>query len=131
MRFIHGHNGRKVPGIGYSAAHKYLSRHFPKASVCESCLAADRTEYALIHGRQHSHDRADYRELCVPCHKQYDIGGERASNVKLTEAAVRTIRARYAESSARGVLTQLALEHGVTPTAILLIVTRKNWKHVI
>ena len=128
---MHGHNGRKEPGLGYSAAHKYLSRHYPKTGICQECRTQDRTEYALIHGRVHSHDRTDYRELCVPCHKQYDIGGERASNVKLTETGVRDIRARYAEDSSYGVLTRLAREYGMTISGISRVVHRKTWKGVV
>jgi hypothetical protein len=130
-RFVHGHNGRKVPGLGYSAAHKYLSRHFPKAGVCEKCGTRDKTEHALIHGREHSHDREDYRELCVPCHKWYDNGGERNANARLTEAAVRDIRARCAESRPYGTLTRLAEEYGVTLSVISKAVLGNTWRGVM
>lgn len=59
------------------ALHKYITRHFPKAGVCEFCSARGRTDYALIAGRQYSRSREDYIELCKPCHHGYDSGTTR------------------------------------------------------
>lgn len=63
--------------VGYRQAHTYLSEHFPKAGCCEECGNAGKTDYALIHDRRLSRDRADYMELCHKCHMRYDHSGER------------------------------------------------------
>ena len=52
--------------------------------------------------------------------------GERASNSKLTEADVRTIRSLASQRSLR----ELAVQYRVTKQAISLIINRKNWKHL-
>ena len=59
---------------GYNAIHKWLRRNHPKAGRCEWCGAtAGRTEYAFLPGgRDCTRNRADYAELCVSCHRQYD-----------------------------------------------------------
>ena len=54
--------------------------------------------------------------------------GERNINAKLTEAAVRDIRRRYAEG---GISQQtLADEYGVGQTKISAVVRRQTWRHV-
>lgn len=52
--------------------------------------------------------------------------GERHSNAKLTEAAVREIRAAYV----RGAAPALAAKYGVDASLIGLVVRRKLWAHV-
>lgn len=54
--------------------------------------------------------------------------GERHGNAKLTEAAVREIRARY--TGKYGNLTALAAEFGVTPQAVRSVALHKGWNHV-
>lgn len=53
--------------------------------------------------------------------------GERHGNAKLTEDAVRDIRARYAAGE---LLTPLAREYGVTRQLIQWVVLRKGWRHI-
>lgn len=65
----------KGDNASYRAIHSYLSRHFPKTGICEECGAMKRTSYALIHGREYSRDRDDYREMCHKCHMGYDMAG--------------------------------------------------------
>ena len=95
-RFLRGHNLRvirppwwKGDEVGYRALHTYLSKHFPKAGICDECGEAKRTDYALIEGRTYSRDRADYRELCRPCHLEYDGNdvGKRATERALAQKA--------------------------------------------
>ena len=54
--------------------------------------------------------------------------GERHSNARLTDAFVCSMRERYARGEASQ--AQLAAEAGVSPTAILLALHRRTWKHV-
>lgn len=85
-RFIRGHSirGALAPwwrgdDASYGAIHTWLRKRFPKSGVCDECRReVVTTDYALIHGREYSRDRADYRELCRKCHVAYDgIGGSR------------------------------------------------------
>ncbi len=83
-RFIRGHHLRvehppwwKGDQVGYRSLHTYLNRWFPKRQVCDECGKTGRTEYALIHGRDYSRDRNDYREMCKRCHNAYDLTEDR------------------------------------------------------
>ena len=53
--------------------------------------------------------------------------GERNPGSKLTEAQVRTIRARRAGGEA---VSTLAHEYGVLPHAISALVNRRTWRHI-
>jgi hypothetical protein len=109
--------------------HTALNLHYPKSGVCEECGAEAETEYSLIHGRQVSRRREDYRELCKPCHHGYDTGGERSLNAKLTEANVRDLRVRFDDGQGEPIEV-LAREYGVSPAAAYRAATRKSWRHV-
>jgi hypothetical protein len=56
------------------------------------------------------------------------LKGERNPNAKLTDSAVRDIRARYAPGSVT--LKHLASEYDVSPDLIGLVVKRKTWRHI-
>lgn len=78
-RYIRGHNIRggraswwKGDEVGYRALHTYLNIHYPKSGGCEECGEQASTDYALIRGRNYTRNREDYRELCRPCHVDYD-----------------------------------------------------------
>lgn len=77
---------------GYGALHTYLRKHYPKSGICDECgQPADRTEYALIKGRQYTRNREDYRELCKLCHNRYDeTGGSRWRGVATARKIVST-----------------------------------------
>ncbi len=66
------------------------------------------------------------KHLATLAHGSYR--GERQAGCKLTEDAVRAIRADYVAGS--GSYRQLAQQHGVTKEAVYLLVKRRNWKHV-
>lgn len=112
----------------------HLRRHHPKSGTCEECNGTGRaTEYSLIHGRDYSTDRIDYRELCTQCHHVYDGTrpippvGESHYRAKLNEGIVRDVRARHdaGESGA-----SLAREYGITRSAMSKVLRGKMWKHV-
>jgi hypothetical protein len=69
----------KADEAGYHTIHAWLCKNFPKSRLCEECAAGGPTDYALIHGRDYSRDREDYRELCRPCHIVYDHDPERVA----------------------------------------------------
>ena len=62
---------------GYGSKHKWISYNFGKASECQNILCKGenlkRFEWANISG-DHKRDRSDYIQLCVPCHRRWDMG---------------------------------------------------------
>lgn len=65
---------------GYFALHVWIRSNCPMAGRCEECGAAGATELALRdHMADYTRNREDYRELCGPCHKQYDRPWEAVS----------------------------------------------------
>ncbi len=123
---------RRVSSSGYFAIHNFLRRHFPKEGECEECGVQVPTEYALIHGREYSRDRGDYRELCWHCHRMYDgnlggqswPGGEQHPYAKLSWPIVADIRRRYPSETIR----DLAAEYGVRHGTVWAVVTGKTWR---
>lgn len=59
----------------YSAIHHWVRRKLGKACKCELCGTSEIRKYhwANISG-QYRRDLSDYFQLCVPCHKKYDLG---------------------------------------------------------
>jgi hypothetical protein len=141
VRFVPGHQSRgarhhdwKGDAAGYMGLHTWLGRHYPKTGICEECgKPSKRTEYALTHGREHSRNRDDYRELCTRCHVLYDRGGVKlcpatiAKIGKLTEDAVREIRHQRRQGAS---LKSLAEIYGVSRPAISEAANGKTWTHV-
>ena len=70
VSLANGGTGETTPGT----LHQRLVRDHPKSGVCEECGATGRrTEYAFKHHPEpHTDRRADYRELCRPCHLRFD-----------------------------------------------------------
>ena len=57
----------------YHGLHRWMNRHHPRTGTCERCGATGcRTELAEMIPGARSLDRADWQELCVPCHQAYD-----------------------------------------------------------
>lgn len=91
----------------YRAIHGYLCKHYPKSGVCEECgNTAAKTHYAVIHGHPYTRNCEDYRELCVPCHMRYDLGGRPVS----PETAARSgegRRRRWEQDRLAGTMPQM------------------------
>ncbi len=63
----------KGDDAGAEAIHTWLRKYHPKTGICEECGAEGKTDYAFTkHPKRHTRDRADYRELCRPCHTSFD-----------------------------------------------------------
>jgi len=57
----------------YVQIHKWLLKNKVKTGVCTHCeCSCDKTENALISGREHEKDLGNYIELCPACHRKYD-----------------------------------------------------------
>lgn len=63
---------RKEKLINYSYIHEWNLKNHPKSGKCIDCGLENRTEWALIHGKEHARGIDNYRELCIKCHRQYD-----------------------------------------------------------
>jgi hypothetical protein len=59
-----------------------------------------------------------------------DVFGEKHGNAKLTDEAVKEIRASYVPRSRHANLRTLAEKFGVDATLISLVIKRKIWRHV-
>lgn len=60
--------------ISYTGAHKRLEYYAVKTGICDCCGPARKTQWAYKgEPGGWSADMSDYRELCVPCHKRYDV----------------------------------------------------------
>lgn len=78
------HIGKRVTAVpGYDMAHKRM--RVLKTGKCAECKIKGYTDMALIHGREtivnsqgrkYSIDPDDYRELCRPRHRVYDLPGK-------------------------------------------------------
>lgn len=58
----------------YVAAHIWVKYHYGKAKRCDNCQTnEDRLfQWSNISG-QYLRDIADWQQLCVPCHKRFDV----------------------------------------------------------
>jgi hypothetical protein len=127
------------PKHNVTASPEYLRNHHRVRTVrgkawlqvCEHC-GGRAWDWATIHGRSGA-DPTDFMPLCKKCHHVYDgltwpvMRGEAHGMAKLTEAAVRDIRARYA-SGERTIV--MADEYDVTQASILNVINFRTWKHV-
>lgn len=100
---VSGERGGRWKGddAEYRALHAHLCKYYPKAEVCEGCGKASKTEYSLIHGREYSRNRDDYRELCRKCHMVYDLGGK-APSVEAREKASVSLKRSWEKRKANG-----------------------------
>lgn len=93
--------------------------------VCHNCPGGDNpacvnpAHMFLGTQRDNREDASRKGQLCC---------GERHPNTKFSDQVVRLIRQRYAAGDVTQ--KQLAIEYGVTGTAIHRIISRENWKHV-
>jgi hypothetical protein len=91
QHFLKGHSMRVnhwgKDSTAYGTIHGWLRRNYPKTGTCDECGEQRRTDYALIHGREHGRDRARYRELCRKCHVGYD--GSAGGGIAWARGAVR------------------------------------------
>ena len=76
----------KGDNIGYAAIHIWLQVNFGVASKCEAldCVGASQHyEWALLKGKTHQRRRENYQEMCVSCHRKYDMTDETRRKIGL------------------------------------------------
>ena len=60
----------------YNAVHLWLNRHIGKATKCEFCKEENKDyEWALKKGHTYIKDITHFLQLCVQCHRRYDLCG--------------------------------------------------------
>lgn len=120
---------RRVDDPVYRSRHTRVSRARGKASdqTCVDC-GNPATDWSQRHGTM-GNDPQDYSARCKKCHAAYDSEslrrGEDAPWSKLTEGAVREIRAHPGVSSA-----EYARKFGVSRQAVAHVRARRTWKHL-
>lgn len=60
--------------VGYYGLHTWIQRQYGKPQFCEECKTSERRLYhwANISGK-YLRDRNDWKRMCVPCHKKFDL----------------------------------------------------------
>lgn len=126
--------GWKGEDVTYSELHNWVARHRGRPSLCEHCGTTEGLfDWANISG-EYRRDLADFMRLCKSCHIRHDAAirgertGRRVNHAKLNADIVREVRRRHAAGERQAAL---AREYGVTPAAIGLVISRKNWGWVV
>lgn len=72
----------------YESIHRWMRKHYGKASKCEFCdtTTAKRYDWALKEGCQYSRDREVFIELCRSCHIKYDFTEKRSQKISLSQS---------------------------------------------
>ena len=71
--------------IGYIGIHIWLRKTFIRPLNCENCHKSNcRFEWALIKGKNYSRKRENFWNLCVSCHRNYDMDDNWKQNLSLS-----------------------------------------------
>ena len=73
--------------VGYHGIHGWLKTRYGKANKCEmiNCKrVCKKYEWALKKGRKYMRVRNNFTELCVSCHKKYDMTPELRKKISNT-----------------------------------------------
>lgn len=63
----------KGDDASYTAKHIWVAYHYGKASKCEFCGVKDRKYHWSNISGEYKRDRNDWQQLCIPCHKKFDL----------------------------------------------------------
>jgi hypothetical protein len=58
--------------VSYFTSHQWINRNFPRVGRCEYCAATSRATHYACARHIYTRNRADWFELCVPCHRTFD-----------------------------------------------------------
>lgn len=70
-----GQNNSRWKGdnAGYSAKHKWVTRHYGKAKTCENCGNTEASKYEWANlSKLYLRDIEDWMQLCKSCHVKLD-----------------------------------------------------------
>ncbi|KKM86040.1 hypothetical protein LCGC14_1283040 [marine sediment metagenome] len=62
----------KGDAVGYFALQNWINRNYPRQGICSTCGKRANTGYVNING-EYKRDITDFIELCMSCHKIYDL----------------------------------------------------------
>lgn len=71
-----GINNPKWKGkeVGYYALHQWIKYNYGSPQFCEECKTSERRMYHWANiSNKYLRDRSDWKRMCVPCHKKFDI----------------------------------------------------------
>lgn len=80
---------KKLRGGGYSAVHKWLTKHYGKANKCEAgfCSGISKTyQWAKLIDCEYEHKRENFMMMCASCHRRYDITDDQVARMANTLA---------------------------------------------
>lgn len=73
--------------VGYHGIHSWLKSRYGKANKCEDKNCGGKCkkyEWALIKGKTYKRNRKHFMELCVSCHKKYDMTQKTRNKISRT-----------------------------------------------
>ncbi len=73
VKNLGANNGMWVEDKGYRALHAWVDRMKVRMGACQRCGKVGKTHWANI-SHQYFQDPEDFIELCVKCHRNYDLG---------------------------------------------------------
>lgn len=121
--------------VKYFTIHNYLRNNFKKKNKCDHCGTTEkrRYEWALIKGREYSRSLTDYFELCVPCHRIYDVSEKMRENSRIQGAKLKgenNPRAKLVLNMENGIYygtSKMAADSlGIKRTTLCMMLTGKN-----
>lgn len=105
----------------YQAVHRWVYRNYGKANHCESCDKPEANyQWANISGK-YLRDIADWKQLCISCHKLMDFTESARKNLSLSHSSgINGIKAvnESGEKKMFSALYEAAKETGISKTAI-------------
>lgn len=82
----------QIIDANYRKVHKYLAKNYGKASKCEmvNCpKLRDKYHYALKKGFEYEFKIENFIQLCVTCHKRYDMNDQTRENIRIGKIYIR------------------------------------------
>lgn len=126
----------QLPGSDPSGVRRNARRRCPPGP----CTVCGVMPGKIVHHVDHDYlnnDVTNLARVCAPCHRKLHgpianrVRGERSPFAKLTEDAVRQIRAAYRPHNRQGNSARaLARRYGVNHQTVLAIVHGQKWTHV-
>ena len=100
--------------------HQWLAKKYPKTGCCEHCGCTDKpTDYASI-GHTYTRERADWLELCRPCHRKFDGHGAKVAATKRGKPLSAEHRRSLSIAAQTRVRTPLSDSHRAAVSAALM-----------
>lgn len=85
--YLKGEKNHKWKGdeVGYYALHTWVKRNYGAPRKCSNCGSIKNIQWANV-SHQYTREKNDWIQLCVPCHRVYDKGFEKAKEKYIEHA---------------------------------------------